>query len=59
MGSLVTFGMGWVGWWFDFGFQADASSFYPQLRVLRKNGSFWGYVLLFGGSDGAPVVPEC
>ena len=22
--------------------------------MLTKNGSFWGYVLLFGGSDGAP-----
>ena len=51
--------MEWVGGGgFDFGFQADASS-YPQLRVLRKNGSFWGYVLLFGGSDGPPVVQEC
>ena len=57
MGSLVRDGDG-VGGWFDFGFKADASSCYPQLRALRKNGLFWGYALLFGGSDGAPRGPR-
>ena len=26
--------------------------------MLRKNGLFWGYVLLFGWSDGAPHGPR-
>ena len=60
MGFLVRDGDG-LGWviGFDFGFKANASSCYPRSRALRKNGSFCGYVLLFGGLMGLPVVPEC
>ena len=49
--------MGWVG-----GLTLD---FRPTLPVvthdrgsLGKNGSVWGYVLLFGGSDGEPHGPR-
>ena len=30
----------------------------PRLEMLRKNGPSQGYVLLFGGSEGAPLVPD-
>ena len=30
----------------------DGFGCYPRLSALRKNGSFWGYALLFGGLMG-------